>query len=104
MWAFFGRTAEKLEEEQDQTGANLIGQDDASSLLENVNEKIHAVLVINAEGDGGLMLCCTAEPKVAECSSALKGVLWPDTHSAAQQSRSWRSAPLPPKVYYGQIL
>mmetsp|Transcript_10121 Transcript_10121/g.26269 ORF Transcript_10121/g.26269 Transcript_10121/m.26269 type:complete len:2025 (-) Transcript_10121:314-6388(-) len=46
----FTETAEKLEEEQDQTGANLIGQDDASSLLENVNEKIHAVLVINAEG------------------------------------------------------
>ncbi|KAF5829405.1 hypothetical protein DUNSADRAFT_16104 [Dunaliella salina] len=46
----FTETAEKLEEEQDQTGANLIAQDDAASLLENVNEKIHAVLVINAEG------------------------------------------------------
>lgn len=27
-----------------------MAQDDANSLLENVNEKIHAVLVINAEG------------------------------------------------------
>jgi hypothetical protein len=54
----YAMVAESIEEEEAGGGDALMAQNDSASMLESVNEKTSAVIVINAEG-GWDSVCCT---------------------------------------------